>query len=228
MAEKLKDVMTKSHFTVTLFMLLILFMENGFCQNGDEWPVEDNNYIYLATNVLNFKHIASFGIWNPKRHIGLNSTVSYYRDVTSSNWFEFVPDSEYVEPGPSFLSLSATFRFRPESNMNVFTGIGLSVNLIRPLPNSGNDIHVKSSDFSARPKPNTIQYEYPYSTLVIENGFYISAKDRPFIVGMMLAWHPIVTEFWRRDNRLVAKGYYTPLNLQARIEFGLKVNVKDR
>ena len=220
--------MTKSHFTVTLFILLILFMENGFCQSGEEWPVDDNNYIYLASNVLNLKHIASFGIWNPQHKFGLNATLSYYPDITVARWIRSGDTPEYSESGPSFVSLSTTIRFKPDADLNTFSGVGISVNKLIHGKYPEVDNAFEWSTFMACPRSKYIQYDLPYSTFLIENGYIISSKGRPFFVGFIVAWHPIVTEFWRRDNRLVAKGYYTPLNLQARIEFGLKVNVKDR
>ena len=204
-------------------MLLLLIMSPLMGQIDMGLPEEDTNYSYFAVNALNIKHTLSAGYWNSKHHRGINSTLTYYRDIDVSSWLGSDSDLESAGMGPSFVSVTTSFRYKPEVNKAAFSGIGFSINKLNHGDQLEYDNDLSFSKFYGRPRSKNVQYEYPYSTLMIEGGVMGSSKGLPLVISVVVAWHPLVIEFWKHEEDWLAKGYMTPYNFQIRIEFGFKL-----
>lgn len=214
--------MVKILMRIMVLAQLLLFTGTVDGQAKDEWPTEDRTYLYIASNVLNLKHTASGGFWNPKHEFGVNATASYYADITIPGWIHSSDTSEFSDPGPAFVSLSVTARFKPDADLNTFAGLGFSVNKLIHGKYPEVDNAFEWSAYMACPRSKFVQYDLPYSTFLIENGYNVTSKGRPFFVSFIAAWHPIEIEYFDNKNWFDAKGYFTPMNIQLRIEFGIK------
>jgi len=215
------QAMGKTYIKTTLLILIIASQVMGQIDKG--LPEEDANFSYVSINAFNIKHTLSAGYWNSKHHRGINSTLTYYRDIEVESWFGSDPDLIKIGEGPTFLSVATSFRYKPETDKGAFSGIGLSLNQLQHGDQPEYDNDLSWSRFYGRPRSKFVQYENPYSTLLIEGGYTGSSKGLPLAVTIIVAWHPVVFEMWQQEETWSAKGYITPYNFQIRLEFGLKI-----
>lgn len=205
-----------------LLLILLVTVPLSYGQALNQQPDETQNYLYFSSNVLNAKHTVSTGFWNSLHQVGLNMTVSYYTNILVEGHILDRVDEPLGVKGPTFYSIATSFRYKAELETGAFSGLGLSFNRLLHGNNIEYDNELSFSTFLARPRCSNVQFEYPYSSLLIEGGYTFSNHNVPVVFTALIAWHPMVMEFWQQNDNWEAKGYFTPYNIQLRVELGLK------